>query len=108
VVSVLDGFPSLFRKGKNPSVRTGQVTFTLHARYAGRRADDPDPVKSEREGESRPLEPELLSALLSYITNRAVQEHERRTASLARLLTLIGVAIAAIASVLAAVISAAS
>jgi hypothetical protein len=107
VASVLDGFPSLFRRGTGLSPTTAQVSSTLHARYAGRRINDPDPARSERQSESRPLDPEHQCTSVVH-HEQSEPRAARRATSTTRIRTLVGVGIAAVASVLAAVISAAT
>jgi hypothetical protein len=103
VVNTLDGFPGLFRKGSNPSPRTGQLTYTLHARYALREGATPE--AAEDTGNSPSLPPELLRALLDHVVTRAQAERELRTSASTNRLTLIGVTVAAIASIIAAVVA---
>lgn len=106
VVKVLDGFPGLFRKSKNTATRgsrKGQHFYTLHVRYAIRDIDDAD----EDDPEPREALPaDYVVALFDVIGNRSSEERSEAHALKQNKITTIGVWIAAVAAVLAAVIAA--
>lgn len=121
ITATLDSFPGLFRKS-NAVYETDvgpQHSYTLHARYARRRSrdnagvhfpksaenlaslSDPEPTQ---DGSGEELDAGTLRMLLDFISERARAERESHHHLQSQRRLLIGVAIAAAASVLAAVI----
>jgi hypothetical protein len=105
IASTLHDFPGLFRKSKVP-FRNGEYPYTLHARYAKRRAD---PDETDRESNQyvpgEELDAETLRALLDFVTQQARAEQESYQQRISRRMLLIGVFVAAVASIAAAIIS---
>lgn len=66
VQTTLDGFPGVFRKSENRSAE-GEWYYTLHARYALRKADAEGQNLAE-------LRSDLLSTLLQFVSHQAAQE----------------------------------
>jgi hypothetical protein len=100
-----------------------QPSYTLHARYARRRprgsqtATTGHAVKSDagtslsdptsaQDGRGEELDPETVRALLDFVSNEARAEREQRRQRIAQVWVALGVAIAATASVVAAIIQA--
>jgi hypothetical protein len=125
ITSVLNGFPGIFRKNPelHPTAVGGQPSYTLYGRYARRRprdmdsavlplpkaADDliassaPDPAQ---DGTGEELDADSLRMLLDFVSDRARAEQESTQSRLAQRWLLLGVAIAAAASIVAAIIQA--
>lgn len=98
IVSVLDGFPGLFRKNPelHPTAVGGQPSYTLHARYARRRPREmdsavpplpkaanelvassaPDPAQ---DGTGEELDADSLQMLLDFVSDRAQHGRHGRT-----------------------------
>jgi|APSaa5957512535_1039671.scaffolds.fasta_scaffold283480_1 hypothetical protein len=113
VWKVLDGFPGLFRKSKNPSrkpEKIGQHYYTLHVRYATRHLDskktDVDSKKVDEDNPELkiPLAADYLSTILVMIQERAKMEISLASESKQRIITLIGAWVAAAAAIIAALI----
>lgn len=103
VAAALSRFPGIFRRSEHASAATGagqQHSYTLHARYARRR----DPNADDGAGEE--LDAEQLRALLDFVTAQALLENETRRHGRSQLWLVVGVFVAATASVVAAVIQA--
>jgi hypothetical protein len=103
VLEVLDGFKGLFRRseGTHSTADYGlQHKYSLQLRYARRKYVDDKVVNV---GEA--LSNEELFALLEFITNKVREEQENERLSRSNRLTMIGVWIAAVMSVLSALIS---
>jgi hypothetical protein len=124
ITNALEGFPGLFRKSANsrPTDAGPQPSYTLHARYARRRPrridpvrevppltedraslSDPEPVQS---GIGEELDADTLRALLDFVTEQARAERESQQHVRSQRWLLAGVFVAAVASVIAAVIQA--
>jgi hypothetical protein len=125
IVSVPDGFPGLFRKnpGLHPTAVGGQPSYTLHARYARRRPREinsavpglpkaaselvassaPDPAQ---DGTGEELDADFLRMLLDFVSDQARAERESTQSRLAQRWLLLGVVVAAAASIVAAIIQA--
>ena len=125
VTSVLDGYPGLFRKNPelHPTSGGGQASYTLHARYARRRPREmdsavpplpkatnelvassaPDPAQ---DGTGEELDADSLRMLLDFVSDRGRAEQESIQSRLSQRWLLLGVVIAAAASIVAAIIQA--
>lgn len=123
ITAALNGFPGLFRKGSMYETAVGlQHSYTLHARYAQRRPrseprgelqkgfDGREPSLSDptgtQDGRGEELNAETLRALLDFVSDQARAERESRYQRKSQLWVVVGVAIAAAASVAAATIQA--
>jgi hypothetical protein len=125
ITSVLDDFPSLFRKNPelHPTPVGGQPSYTLHARYARRRPREMDSVvpplpkaanelaassapDPAQDGTGEELDADSLRMLLDFVSDRATAEQESMQSRLSQRWLLLGVAIAAAASIVAAIIQA--
>ena len=122
---VLAGFPGLFRKGSIYDTAAGpQNSYTLHARYAlrrprsrqagsnadadgfdGRPTSRSDP-RAEQDGRGEELDAETLRALLDFVSEQARVERDSRYQRMSQLWVVVGVGVAAVASVIAAFIQA--
>ena len=109
VERVLASFPAFFRKSKR--TKDGEHYYTVHLRYARREREN------EEGGESQPLEPPELTALIDLVLHMTAQEQENSRQQIelqARYRFLrntnfvtLGVAIlAAVAAIVAAILSA--
>lgn len=127
IQDALTAFPGLFRRGSVQETEAGpQHSYTLHARYARRRprgdredqrvdgngfegrepsVSDPTP---EQDGRGEELDAETLRTLLDFVAQEARAEREGRQHRVSQLGLAMGVGIAAVASVVSAVIQAAS
>jgi hypothetical protein len=126
IFSVLDGFPGIFRKNPelHPTAVGGQPSYTLHARYARRRPREidsaaapalptaaneliassaPDPAQ---DGTGEELDADFLRMLLDFVSDQARAERESTQSRLAQRWLLLGVVVAAAASIVAAIIQA--
>jgi len=77
VQSVLDQFPTFFRKSQNVSKKEktlGDHFYTLHLRYSRRALDD------DENGASQPLSTEEVDMLLRLVTHMVEQEQENSRA----------------------------
>jgi hypothetical protein len=124
ITSALENFPGLFRKSANlHDTNAGlQPSYTLHARYARRRSRQTDPVPEVlpgRDNPSSPSDPEptqggigeeldadTLRALLDFVTEQARTERQSQQHIRSQRWLLAGVFVAAVASIVAAVIQA--
>ena len=124
ITSTLDAYPGLFRKSRDVySTDAGrQHSYTLHARYAQRRPRAIDPVaqvapgtknlaalsdpEPSQDGSGEELSADTLRALLDFVTDQAKAERETHQRNLGQMFVLGGVFIAAVASVIAAIIQA--
>lgn len=116
----------MFRKGDLHETEAGpQHSYTLHARYAlrrprrhrvvkqatrgfdGRPSSPSDPTPAQ-DGRGEELDADTLRALLDFVSQEARAEREMRHQRLSQVWVLLGVGVAAVASVVAAVIQAAS
>lgn len=122
IVSVLDGFPGLFRKNPepHPTAVGEQPSYTLYARYARRRLREIDAAGSRvpranelvsapepaQDGAGEELDADFLQMLLDFVSDQARAERESTQSRLAQRWLLLGVVVAASASVVAAIIQA--
>jgi hypothetical protein len=125
ITTTLNGFPGLFRKSRSmyPTDAGPQSSYTLHARYAQRRpraADQSTNVfpattenlaslsdpESTQDGTGEELNADMLRALLDFVTEQARAERESYQQRRSQIWLFAGVFIAAIASVIAAIIQA--
>lgn len=103
VAETLAGFPGIFRRSR----RTGETPdgqqpyFTLHARYALRKADEEEDQSAEAK-----LAPDLLRMLLDFVSARARTEEEGVRQGRTQLLTLATAVLAFVAALTAAFIGA--
>ena len=111
VQEVLDKFPGFFRKPRNLNPSSGEHYYTVHLRFARRSLD------GNREIDSRPLEPEELSALFNLASQMVAQESamsrlyieikkENQNTRRTILITLLVGIVSAIAAIIAAIIAA--
>ena len=70
VQKTLEGFPTFFRRSRNPKQGTNEHYWTLHIRYALRPVTDSDDAKGP------PLAPSELVPLLEIVTTMVAQERE--------------------------------
>jgi hypothetical protein len=98
---IFTDYPELFIKAGSSATHTGESTYTLHIRYALRWKDKNDQGEDAR----KPIEPEHLSALLSYIDNQAAQENALSRQLVANRISIGAAIVAAIAAIIAAIIS---
>jgi hypothetical protein len=124
VTEALELFPGLFRRGLNNETPAGlQPSYTLHARYAQRRPRDasaaiegahdggtpsPNHPRGSRDGRGEELDVDTLRTLLDFVTQEARAERAARQQRHSQVWVVVGVAVAAITSVVAAVIQASS
>ena len=102
IMDTLVEFPGLFRKGHLYETDSGpQHSYTLHARYARRR-----PETGTADGTGEELDAETLRALLDFVSDQARAEREARYQRRSQVWLAVGVAVAAVASVTAALIQA--
>jgi hypothetical protein len=124
VTAALDSFPGLFRKSADvyETAAGTQHSYTLHARYARRRPSGVDPVAevsagtknlaalrdpgSSQDGTGEELDADTLRMLLDFVSERARAERESHQHMRSQRVLILGVFVAAAASVLAAVIQA--
>ena len=124
ITATLDGFPGLFRKSQEVFTTAAgpQNSYTLHARYAQRRPRGFDPVakvpagtknlaalpdpESSQDGHGEELNADTLRTLLDFVIERARAERETYHQARSQLFLIVGVFVAAVASVPAAVIQA--
>lgn len=103
VEQTLRSFPGLFRRSRTPSGITpvgNQHMYTLHARYARRRCGP----GSDPQGAGEELDADQLRALLDFITEQARLEKESHRHALSQVWVLVGIFIAAAASLVSAVV----
>ncbi|MDT5029252.1 MAG: hypothetical protein QOE61_5678 [Micromonosporaceae bacterium] len=126
ITDALVGFPGLFRRGTVAPTDAGpQHSYPVHARYARRRPRAEATAGAEAQGyDSRPpslsdptprqdgrgeeVEPDTLRMLLDFVAQEARSEREGRHQRRSQIWIVIGVTVAALASVAAAVIQARS
>jgi hypothetical protein len=122
ITATLAEFPGLFRKGSTYRTAVGsQHSYTLHARYALRRprsqagttptsSDErehsPSDPTTNQDGRGEELDTETIRALLDFVSDQARAEREARHQRTSQSWVAIGVAVAAAASVTAALIQA--
>lgn len=113
VERVLNCFPGLFKKYKDPTRQTNEDRFTLHVLHAGQwldgTRDDSEPIRLRPYGEKRRLDPQYLTVLLEFISHRAqdeaLQATSWRTALLGFISGVVGGTIGAIGAVLAVLLA---
>ena len=124
IVTGLDSFPGLFRKSTelHPTAAGPQPSYTLHARYARRRPMGVDPVSEvpagsknlaalsdaefTQDGTGEELDADTLRALLDFVSAQARAERESRQHASSQRWLVVGIFLAASASVIAAIIQA--
>jgi hypothetical protein len=124
IVTALDSFPGLFRKSTELHSTTAgpQPSYTLHARYAQRRPKGVDQVREvlpgsknlaalsdpepTQDGTGEELDADTLRALLDFVSEQARAERESRQHTRSQGWLVVGIFVAASASVIAAVIQA--
>jgi len=110
VLDVLETFKGLFRKSIT-KLDDGQHYYTLQLRYARRWLQEDDKRHVDYDSETdepdprEPLEPEHLSALLSFITDMVEQEQATKRQKSSNRAALAGAWTAAAIAFVAAVIS---
>jgi hypothetical protein len=97
--NVFEGFPGLFRESNTVEPKTKQRMYSLQARYAQKKHNDPPDKQLSR---IKPLDMDKLQLLLNFVFEAAEDERTRRH-------TIIGNAVAvgaAIVSAIAAIVAA--
>ena len=102
---VLNNFKGLFRRSCRKQDKRGEHYYTLQLRYARRWLEDADDDDQGEDSQGEPLESNYLSTLLDFVANRAEQEQESRRQKSSNYAMLIGAWIAAIAAIIAAILS---
>jgi hypothetical protein len=124
ITLVLKGFPGLFRENPDPhpTAAGSQPSYTLYGRYARRRLRDADSLVAvatpavrepasndpvpDQDGSGEELDADSLRMLLDFVSDRARAEQQTRQSHISQLWLILGVSIAAIASITAALIQA--
>ena len=106
VLLVLENFKGLFRRSRRKKSKSGEYYYTLQLRYARRWLEE----NSENEGEDdpepqEPLEAEYLATLLNFVTSQADHEQAYKRQKSSNFTTLVGAWVAAVAAIIAAILS---
>jgi hypothetical protein len=94
VIKVLNGFPELFRRSIKTAQKTGENFYTVHLRYARR--------KAAAKARTPPLTADELSALLDLVTKQVEREAESVKSFMTGMFATFCAVIAAVAAIIAA------
>ena len=78
IITVLESFKGLFRKGKRINKKTNENYYSLQIRHARQWLEDID--TDDEESKKPPLESEYLNKLLDFVIAKAVEERSNKIA----------------------------
>ncbi|MBY8138902.1 hypothetical protein [Vibrio fluvialis] len=78
IITVLESFKGLFRKGKRVNKKTNENYYSLQIRHARQWLEDTD--ADDEESKKPPLEPEYLNKLLDFVITKAAEERSNKIA----------------------------
>ncbi|MDE1225686.1 hypothetical protein MCT03_15820 [Vibrio aestuarianus] len=78
IITVLESFKGLFRKGKRINKKTNENYYSLQIRHARQWLEDTD--TDDEESKKPPLESEYLNKLLDFVIAKAAEERSNKIA----------------------------